>query len=289
MDTENGSSRSGSRPASWGLPVLVVILGALATASLIYTVREHRQNRELAASNQVLSATLGQMQSQLQTLSEKLNTLAVAPPAATPAGPASVARPRASVGTQRKAASHRVAARRRPVDDPRWNQIRSQLTDQQKELANTREQVEKTRSDLEGRLSSTKDELNGSIARTHEELVALEKRGQRNYYEFSLDKTKRFQRVGPVSLSLRKVNFKRKSYNLALMGDDLELNKKSVNLYEPVWITLTDRPQPVELVVNRIDKDHIKGYLSEPKFKKSELAATTKAAPEKTQEVSTPR
>ena len=229
------------------------------------------------------------MQSQLQTLSEKLNTLAVAPPAATQAETAPVTRPRASVRTQRKAVSHRVAARRRPVDDPRWNQIRSQLTDQQKELANTREQVEKTRSDLEGRLSSTKDELNGSIARTHEELVALEKRGQRNYYEFSLDKTKRFQRVGPVSLSLRKVNFKRKSYNLALMVDDFELNKKNVNLYEPVWITLTDRPQPLELVVNRIDKDHIKGYLSEPKFKKSELAATTKAAPEKTQEVSTPR
>jgi hypothetical protein len=289
MDTEDVSSRSGSRPASWGLPVLVFILGALATASLIYTVREHRQNRELAASNQALSATLGQVQSQLQTLSERLNTLAVAPPAATSAETAAVARHRASVRTQRKAVSHRVAARRRPVDDPRWNQIRSQLTDQQKELANTREQVEKTRSDLEGRLSSTKDELSGSIARTHEELVALEKRGQRNYYEFSLDKTKRFQRVGPVSLSLRKVNFKRKSYNLALMVDDFELNKKNVNLYEPVWITLTDRPQPVELVVNRIDKDHIKGYLSEPKFKKSELTATTKAAPEKTQEVSTPR
>jgi hypothetical protein len=252
-------------------------------------VREHRQNRELAASNQALSATLGQMQSQLQTLSEKLNTSAVAPPAATPAEAVPVARPRAAVRTQRKPVSHRVAAHRRPADDPRWNQIRSQLTDQQKELANTREQVEKTRSDLEGRLSSTKDELNGSIARTHEELVALEKRGQRNYYEFSLDKTKRFQRVGPVSLSLRKVNFKRKSYNLALMVDDFELNKKSVNLYEPVWITLTDRPQPLELVVNRIDKDHIKGYLSEPKFKKSELAATTKPVTDKTQEVSTPR
>jgi hypothetical protein len=289
MDTENASSRSWSRPAGWGLPVLVFILGALATASLIYTVREHRQNRDLAATNQALSATLGQVQNQLQTLSEKLNTLAVAPPAATQAEAAPVARPRASVRTPRKAVSHRVAARRRPVDDPRWNQIRSQLTDQQKELANTREQVEKTRSDLEGRLSSTKDELNGSIARTHEELVALEKRGQRNYYEFSLDKTKRFQRVGPVSVSLRKVNFKRKSYNLALMVDDFELNKKNVNLYEPVWLTLTDRPQPLELVVNRISKDHIQGYLSEPKFKKSELAATTKPAADKTQEVSTPR
>ena len=102
MGTEDVSSRKWSRPAGWGLPVLVFILGALATASLIYTVREHRQNRDLAATNQALSATLGQVQNQLQTLSEKLNTLAVAPPAATQAEAAPVARPRASVRTPRK-------------------------------------------------------------------------------------------------------------------------------------------------------------------------------------------
>jgi hypothetical protein len=38
-----------------------------------------------------------------------------------------------------------------------------------------------------------------------------------------------------------------------------------------VWLNLSDRPQPLELVINQITKDHISGYLSEPKYKRSEL------------------
>jgi len=76
---------------------------------------------------------------------------------------------------------------------------------------------------------------------------------------------------------LRKVNLKHKSYNLAMMVDDAQLEKKNVNLYEPIWITFADRPQPLELVVNRVQKDLVVGYLSEPKYKKSELSATSAA------------
>src|SRR5438132_5877263 len=64
----------------WGLTalVLVLVLCATAGASLFYFVREHRQARDLAATNQTLSANLGQMQSQMQALSEKFNALTAA-------------------------------------------------------------------------------------------------------------------------------------------------------------------------------------------------------------------
>ena len=261
----------------------------------IYFVKEHKQAGDLAASKpangytvteatdvQALTANVRQMQNQVQALSDKLNALASASPAQS--------RPSAlPEGDRRRAASHRtMVARRRPADDPRIKQMQDQLSEQQKQLASAREDLEKTRSDLDGRLNSTRDELNGSIgrandsiARTHEELVALEKRGERNYYEFQLDKSNRFQRVGPLSLSLRKVNTKHKSYNLAMMVDDFQLDKKNVNLYEPVWITLSDNPQPLELVVNQVGKDHVQGYISEPRYKKSEVAAigTASATP----------
>src|SRR5262249_49756421 len=97
---------------------------------------------------------------------------------------------------------------------------------------------------------------------------------------------KQFQRVGPISLSLRKANTKRKSYDLAMIVDDVQLQKKSVNLYEPVLINLSDRPQPLELVINRISKDLVTGYLSVPKYKKSELAL---AAPGETKQQSAER
>ena len=56
------------------------------------------------------------------------------------------------------------------------------------------------------------------------------------------------------------------------MVEDNRLEKKNVNLYEPVLINLSDRPQPVEVVVNFISKDAIRGYVSEPKYKRSELS-----------------
>jgi hypothetical protein len=44
-----------------------------------------------------------------------------------------------------------------------------------------------------------------------------------------------------------------------------------MNLYEPVGINLADRPQSLELAVNQMGKNEIKGYLSAPKYKKGEL------------------
>jgi hypothetical protein len=120
--------------------------------------------------------------------------------------------------------------------------------------------------------------LNGNIAHTHDELVALQKRGERNFFEFALNKSKVFQKVGPVSLELRKVDFKHKSFDVDMLVDDFTLQKRKVNLYEPVWINLTDTPEPVQLIVNQIDKDKITGYIAAPKYRKSELdrtAATT--------------
>jgi hypothetical protein len=270
---------------NWGVIILVLVLCFTIALGGFFLVREHRETQDLAAGNQRLAASLSQVQSQLAAVTDKLNALASAPPPA----PVTVERPSPMPEKPHANARRRMTARR-ATEDPRWKQMQAQLADQQKELAATREEVEKARTDLQGNLNSTRDELNGSIARTHEELVALEKRGERNYIEFQLDKSKEFQRVGPISLSLRKVDFKKKHYDLVMMVDDFQLQKKSVNLFEPVWITLSDRPQPVELVVNAIHKDLIKGYISEPKYKKSELAAANTPAPApKLQPVGTPQ
>ena len=293
METPNQTSAPIAKTAAL---LLVIALCGIAGISTFYFVREHRQALQLASNNQALTANLGQMQGQLQALQDKLNSLTA--PQQTPPAPSETARPSAmGERTMHKKPAHRMVARKqqpRP-DDPRWNQVQSQLTDQQKQLAATREQLEKNRAELDGRLDSTRDELNGtishtrdelngSIARTHEEVVALQKRGERNYYEFHLDKSKGFQRVGPLNVSLRKVNEKHKRFNLAMIVDDMQVDKKNVNVLEPVWITLADRPQPVQLVVNHVQKDRIDGYVSEPKYKNSELTASSAPQPDKTQE-----
>jgi len=104
-------------------------------------------------------------------------------------------------------------------------------------------------------------------------LNALEKRGETKYDQFKIDKLKDFRQIGPVSVSLIKVDTKRHQYNLELIVDQVKLEKKNVNLYEPVYLTLNNWSQPVVLVVNQILKNEVRGYITLPKYQKSELVS----------------
>ena len=121
-------------------------------------------------------------------------------------------------------------------------------------------------------VNSTGEERNRKTARSHAELAHLQKLGG-HYHEFTLALSTHFKRVGPISASLRSVDLKHRSVNLCLVVDGFKKDKKRVKLYEPVWINLSDRPRPVEVIINRINGNHVQGYLSEPKYQKMELAA----------------
>ena len=107
----------------------------------------------------------------------------------------------------------------------------------------------------------------------------LEKRGERSYFEFDLRKSRQFQRFGPITLSLRRTDAKHMNYDLMMVVDDKQLSKKKVNLYEPIWIHTESVGQPVQIVVNKIGKNSVQGYISAPKYKESELAAASAGAP----------
>ena len=72
----------------------------------------------------------------------------------------------------------------------------------------------------------------------------------------------------------RKADTKHKNYDLEMIVDDNQMSKKRVNLYEPIWIHTENESQPVQIVVNRIEKNLIHGYVSAPKYKPSELATS---------------
>ena len=257
----------------------VILLGIAVAASLLYAWAEHRSVRQLTSARDQVAASLDQTKAQVDVLTARLNALASAPP------PVIVAAPVPAPARQPEAAHHRAVRNTRvavpPPEDPRWKQVQSELADHQKLIAENQQQVqdtqrdiESTRSNLESSLKSSHDELSGSIAKTHEDVVALQRKGERNYYEFDLDKSKQFQHVGPISVSLRKANFKHDYCDFEMLVDDSRLSKKHVNLYEPVLFYPEGYQQPVELVINRIDPSRIHGYLSEPKYRPSRPAAT---------------
>lgn len=252
--------------------VLMAIAGTLALVS-----NHHQQSTvdQLTAHETAMNAQIASLQTQLGTATQKLSQMTAEQQAAEAKAQAEQAATQAAKAKRTSAVSRRT---RRPSVDPRWKQMQSRLDAQQQQIEAANNAISQTRSDLEGNINSTRDQLNGSIAKNHEELVALEQRGERNYYEFDLSKSKQFQRTGPISLSLRKADSKHDHYNLAMIVDDNRMEKKNVDLYEPIWLRDSDDPQPLEIVVNKIDKNRIHGYVSASKYTAAQLKATSDTA-----------
>jgi hypothetical protein len=267
---EGGMGTTATGTNRWLVIAIVVLLG-VAGVALGYGYRQQLLVGHLTAQQTVADSTISQMQGQLNAVTSKLNDMTAAQAQAQAQAQADAAK---QADKKTAAGGARTGTKRATVTDKRYKQLQSQLAEQQKELKDTQDLVTKNRADLEGNISSTRDELNGSIAKTHEELVVLEKRGERSYTEFDLMRAKQFQRVGPVTLSLRKADTKHKSYDIEMIVDDNQMSKKKVNLYEPIWIHTENESQPVQIVVNRIEKNLIHGYVSAPKYKPSELATS---------------
>jgi hypothetical protein len=271
MEESQGENQSGheAEPAPIGINRWLVFAAAvllvIAAVAFGYGYRQQILVGHLTAQASVANATINGMQGQLDTLTAKLNEVSAAQQAA--------AQKKASASHASAAGAKSASAKSTVTPGKQLKELRAQLDEQRKLLSQTQAEVAKNRTDLEGNLNSTRDELNGSIAKTHEELVALAKRGERSYFEFDLTKSKQFQRFGPLTLSLRKADTKHKSYDVQMIIDDNELAKKHVNLYEPIWIHTENESQPVQVVVNRIEKNLIHGYVSAPRYKPSELAA----------------
>lgn len=120
----------------------------------------------------------------------------------------------------------------------------------------------------EAQMQSMKGDLNiqsGLVATNAKELDVLKHMGDRNYYEFSLDKGHK-QAVGTVALELKKADPKHSRFTLVVYSDDKEIAKKDRNLDEPIQFYSGKEHLLYELVVNNIPNKHaVQGYLATPK------------------------
>ena len=132
------------------------------------------------------------------------------------------------------------------------------------DVATTRDSLEDTRSTL-SRAMGDLGVQSGLIARNHEELEELKRRGERDYFEFDLAKSKQFTRVGNVSVRLNKTDTKRNRFTLTLLSADKVIEKKDKTLLEPVQFYTEGKGQLLELVVFEVNKNRVTGYLSVPK------------------------
>jgi hypothetical protein len=148
----------------------------------------------------------------------------------------------------------------------------SKITSVSGDVKTVASNLEVTRQDLAASrrdLVDVKNALSDQIAKNSSELAALRAKGERNFVEFDIKKGKKNEmtRVGDIRLELRATDTKKQKYGIMIQVDDKTLEKKDKLANEPVQFLVGKEALRYEVVVNRVDKDRIVGYLSTPKDK----------------------
>jgi len=146
------------------------------------------------------------------------------------------------------------------ADQEQFGTLSQNVSDTRTDLDSTRQLLDSTRANL----GMARSELGTLIARNHDDIETLRKLGERDYFEFTAEKGK-LAKVANVGLVLKKTNTKRHRFNLNLVADDMEVEKKNRTVNEPIFFYLKGQKKFYELVVNKVDSRSVTGYISAPK------------------------
>ncbi len=124
-------------------------------------------------------------------------------------------------------------------------------------------------------LQMARGEFGTLIARNHDEVEELRRLGERDYYEFTIDKKNSREKVGNLMVELHGTNTKKSQYGVTIFVDDQRHDKKNLTANEPLYFFETGARAPLEFVVNQVGKDKITGYLSVPKANATHAQAAT--------------
>lgn len=148
----------------------------------------------------------------------------------------------------------------RKADQEQVGALSGQVTNTRQDLDETKKTLDATRSDL----GMARSEFGTLIARNHDDIEYLRKLGERNYYEFTLNRNKPEQVAG-LGLVLKKANVKHHRFNLNVVANDMTVEKKNRTIDEPIFFSVQGSKRFYELVINQVQSGQVKGYISTPK------------------------
>jgi hypothetical protein len=257
-----------SAPRWIGIVAVVLAVVSLAALGAGWTAsnRSKAVEQSLAADNQQLKQQediLGQRLAKTEETNAQLR------------GKLSVVRGKMKLTEGDLGRARRAAAKIKDDNAKQLSDLQNSLNGQLATKANV-DDMKKIGTDVDGvktDLESTKNNLNMArgefgtlIARNHDEIEELRRLGDRNYYEFTINKKRQRERVGEIIVELRGVNTKRNLYTVALYVDDARYDKKNRSVNEPIYFFTRGKGHaPLEFVVNQVGKNKISGYMSMPK------------------------
>ena len=133
--------------------------------------------------------------------------------------------------------------------------------------------LDATREDLK----MARSEMGTLIARNHDEIDQLRRLGERDYIEFTIVGRNKPQKVGNVTVELKGINEKHSQFSAAVTIEDRRFDKKNRAMNEPIFFYLSGTHIPEEIVINKIGKNTISGYLSIPKANSQTAASAAKS------------
>ena len=131
------------------------------------------------------------------------------------------------------------------------------------EVIDVRNELNTAKSDLQ----MTRSEMGTLIAKNHDDIEVLRRRGERDYFEFTIAGKNTPQKMGDVTIELRSTDSKKNQCNLAFVLDDKHIEKRDRTIDEPIFFYRHGEKQPLEVVINHVEKNKVVGYLSVPKEK----------------------
>ena len=214
--------------------------------------KDEALSARLRATTETLGQSVGMTQKQIEMKTQAIMVAQAAQAKAEHAQTAKLEQAQAEAAKQIGAVASDVSVVKTDVSG-----AKASIADTQTDLANAKQQMQRMMGD-EGKMS-------GLIATNHDELEILKHKGDRNYYEFTLQKGGKPTLLSTIKLQAKKVDDKRSKYTMVVSADDRNIEKKDKSLDEPVQFYTGKDPVLFEVVVNNISKNQIPGYLSTPK------------------------
>jgi hypothetical protein len=123
-------------------------------------------------------------------------------------------------------------------------------------------------------IQMARSEMGTLIARNHDEIDQLRRMGQRDYFEFTVQRKAGATKVGTIQIQLKDTNTKKNRYTINVLADDNSFEKKDRSVNEPIFFYTGGTRNALELVVNKVTKSTATGYLSIPKSSGAASAST---------------
>src|SRR5260221_8834370 len=249
----------------WISVLFGVVIAALAVLGFVGYSTESRMSADLAKQqdqNKILTAQLDQANSRIADLKGQME-VTTQRMGLTQSELAKAKSRAEAIRQEQQTSDQKLSAQLGQVQKESEEKIGAVAT----EVGGAKKDIEATKTDLEatkGKLERSLGDMNvmsGLIAHNKDDLDELRRRGDRNYYEFTLQKSKNGQRVGPVQMSLNRTDPKKAKYTLTVVADDKTIEKKDKTSGEPVqfYVKASARTAPYEIVPFDVGKNQISG------------------------------